>query len=103
MSSVTAIRDDDARRPQPTSRLAAHLGALLLATREARGISRRSFAAGIRSGHWAASPGATIAPGSLREIELGTTNPTLSKVEEMAALYGVDVDIVITARDAKAS
>jgi transcriptional regulator with XRE-family HTH domain len=101
MSNVTSLRAED--RDRPTSRLAARLGAALREAREARGVSRRAFARSVQSKHRSAAPGATIAHGSLREIELGTANPTLAKVEEVADLYDVDVEIVVRRRKRKAS
>lgn len=64
--------------------LAARTGALLLAHRESLGISRRALAE--RHG---------LAPNTLREVELGLANPTLRRIEVLAAdVYGVELAII---------
>lgn len=73
--------------------LAGALGAALRQAREAKGIPRRVMARRIPSHHHLAAPGATIAPNTLRELEMGESNPTLAKVEELAALYGLRITL----------
>lgn len=90
---------DEAPSAVPTSRLAADLGELLRTAREAQGLSRRELARSIPSGHpFARTQGASIADTSLWELESGRSNPTLRKVEEMAAAYGLDVEIAMRRR-----
>ena len=71
--------------PEPADRnLAQQLGAALAESREAAGQSRRDLARelGTSDVH-------------LLKYEHGTANPTLSKVEDLAAAYGVRVRLVV--------
>jgi transcriptional regulator with XRE-family HTH domain len=65
--------------------LAAQLGAILTAARGGR--SRRALAAELG-----------VAGNTLRELELGTANPTLKRVEQVAGDLGID--ITLTAKPA---
>ena len=60
--------------------LADQLGAARVAAREASGLSRRQLADQVGVTHI-----------TLRELEEGLANPTLKRVEETAALYGLEV------------
>ena len=70
--------------PAPEDRtLSQTLGVQLQEAREARGISRRAMAEEN-----------DMSDVSLLHYEHGTANPTLSKIETVAAMYGLEVDIV---------
>ena len=62
--------------------LAEQLGAALVAARESSGLSRRQLAEQVGVTHI-----------TLRELEEGLANPTLKRIEETAALYGLEVTI----------
>lgn len=68
--------------------LATALGTALETAREASGKSRRALAEEAGLSHV-----------TLRELEEGLANPTLKRVEETAALYGLEV--VLTVRKAR--
>lgn len=68
----------------PLGYLADQLAKGLLESREATGVSRRAFAETAGVSHM-----------TLRELEVGLANPTLKRVEEVAALYGVEVELRI--------
>lgn len=68
--------------------LAAQLGDQLVALRQLRHRSRKRVA-----------ESAGLAPNTLGELEHGKANPTLARVEEVAALYGADVTITVTPRE----
>lgn len=70
-------------RPDPSiagSDLARELGAALVTARGTE--SRRAFAARVG-----------LHPNTLREFEVGTGNPTLRKVTEIAELYGLTLHL----------
>lgn len=67
----------------PTSALARSLGSMLQQHREASGVSRKALA---DRNHLAAN--------TLREVELGQANPTLARIEELGAIYGLGIAIV---------
>lgn len=68
----------------PHPDLAAKAGSILMAHREALGISRRALAE--RHG---------LAANTLREVELGQANATLRRIEVLAAnVYGLHLDLV---------
>lgn len=69
------------------TRLAELVGRQLLDAREDAGVSRKRLA--DRNGQH---------PNTFREVELGDANPTLDRLEAIAAMYGVEVTITITAR-----
>lgn len=67
-----------------TEALAAQVGRILTAHRETGlGLSRKALA----ERH-------DLAPNTLREVELGTANPTLGRLEELARdVYGIELTI----------
>lgn len=65
--------------------LATQLGEGLTKARESTGQSQRAAAKGLG-----------VANNTLRELELGLANPTLARVEELAAKVGLRVRLVIT-------
>lgn len=67
--------------------LAAQLGEGLTKAREAAGKSQRAAARDLG-----------IAGNTLRELELGLANPTLSRIEDLAADLGLKVELKITRR-----
>lgn len=62
--------------------LAAQLGAALVAVREHAGLSQRAQARELG-----------VAGNTLRELELGLANPTLSRIEDLAAGLGLTVEL----------
>ena len=67
--------------------LTEQLGAGLRRVREARGRSQRGQAADLG-----------IAGNTLRELEEGTANPTLDRIERLADDLGVEVTITVEDR-----
>lgn len=65
--------------------LAADIGAQLAAARTASGRSRRALAAELG-----------LADTTLLEVERGDANPTLRRLEELAAGYGLTITITAT-------
>lgn len=65
--------------------LVADLGRILTTARETSGKSRRALAAEH-----------DLADTSLLAVEHGNANPTLRRIEELAAMYGVELAIVAT-------
>lgn len=65
--------------------LAAELGRILTAHREAQlGVTRSALA--TKAG---------LAANTLREVEMGEANPTLTRVEELArTVYGLELSLV---------
>lgn len=66
----------------PTTPLAAQVGAQLTAAREASGKSRRAFAAELG-----------VADTTLLALEHGRANPTLRRLEDVAASYGLELTV----------
>jgi transcriptional regulator with XRE-family HTH domain len=86
-------------RPVQTPRsLAEQLAEILSSSRRSAGLSLRGLASRIESDHPFAQPGAHIAHTTLRELERGSSNPTLSRVEEMAAAYGLELELRVRKR-----
>jgi DNA-binding XRE family transcriptional regulator len=69
---------------RPLGYLADQLAKGLVASRERAGKSRRAFADEHGVSHM-----------TLRELEVGLANPTLKRVEEVAAMYGAEVELRI--------
>ena len=65
--------------------LAADIGVQLAAARTTAGTSRRALAAELG-----------VADTTLLEVERGDANPTLRRLEELAAGYGVTITITAT-------
>jgi transcriptional regulator with XRE-family HTH domain len=77
----------DARRPGPTATstrgyLAHQLGQALTAHRERTGLSQRAQARALG-----------VAGNTLRELEQGLANPTLGRIEDVAAALGLTVEL----------
>lgn len=78
--------------PTATTRrgyLAAQFGAALTRAREAAGLSQRAQARALG-----------IAGNTLRELEEGDANPTLSRIENLAE--GLNLDVTLTVKRRKA-
>lgn len=69
----------------PRGYLAQQLGAGITRARDRVGLSQRAQAKAIG-----------IAGNTLRELELGLANPTLARVEELAASLGLKVELRVT-------
>jgi transcriptional regulator with XRE-family HTH domain len=67
--------------------LSRQLGTALVTARGRRRLSRKRLAETVG-----------LAPNTLGEVEHGTANPTLRRVEELADVYGVDVTITVKPR-----
>lgn len=65
--------------------LARHLGEALTRVREAAGKSQRGQADELGVAH-----------NTLRELEQGLANPTLARIESIAAALGLRVKLVVT-------
>lgn len=77
---------------QPLGYLADQLAKGLVSARERAGLSRRAFAEAHHVSHM-----------TLRELEVGLANPTLKRVEEVAAMYGAKVELrIVLPRQRKA-
>lgn len=68
--------------------LSTVVGEQLTAARQAAGITRKRLAES-NGQH----------PNTLREVELGEANPTLDRLEALAAMYGAEVTITIARKD----
>ena len=71
--------------PTPRGYLAQQLGEGLVKARDAAGLSQRAQAKAIG-----------IAGNTLRELELGIANPTLARVEDLAAELGLTIELRVT-------
>lgn len=67
--------------------LADQLGRALVEARQRSGKSRRQAAAEL-----------SVAPNTLRELELGLANPTLRRVEDLADELKLDVELRVRPR-----
>lgn len=70
--------------------IADQLGNALVGARERAGKSRRQVAAEL-----------SVAPNTLRELELGLANPTLRRVEDVAAALGLELELRASPRKAR--
>jgi transcriptional regulator with XRE-family HTH domain len=74
----------------PRGYLATQLGNALTLHRQHSGLSQRAQAKALG-----------IAGNTLRELELGLANPTLARVEDLAAALGLKVELKVTRRGRK--
>ena len=72
--------------PEPAERgyLAQQLGKGITAARERAGLSQRAQGKALG-----------IAGNTLRELELGLANPTLSRIEDLAAGMGLTIELKV--------
>jgi transcriptional regulator with XRE-family HTH domain len=68
----------------PRGYLARQFGEALVAKREAAGLSQRAQAKALG-----------IAGNTLRELELGLANPTVGRLEQIAAAMDIDLSLFV--------